>query len=481
MLLGLDLGTTNVKALVTDLTGRLLGEGSCAVRLSYVGTDGVEQDIEEIWQAVLLAIKQATESVSPAVIRAIGVSSQGGALQMLDAQARPLGRVVSWLDRRGRPFDDALTAELGPEWFAERIGHARSGLVIGQLLRLREESPALLEPPNRIGFVGDTIVKRLCGEAGHDGTSCGIGCLYNPALRDYDKNVLERLGLTAEQFPKLLPARQPRGGLRQVVARETGLRAGVPVSAAIHDQYAAALANGGVRSGTALIGTGTAWVLLAVSDSTMKPINDSAFVCHHVMDGLWGQIISLPNGGSALAQALELAGLGLQDSVELDRLLESVSPGSGGIECWTVRAGFGAPELAAHATARMMSPQGTQSASHIVRATLEGLAYELKRHIDLLFQAGMPIEQLFLSGRSAASRVTAQILADVTGLPLACADNSGSPLGAAILARALLEPSCSLEVLSTEMAPAAHQVEAGATAAFYREQSRRYVQASHRM
>ena len=223
MLLGLDLGTTNVKALVTDLTGRLLGEGSCAVRLSYVGTDGIEQDIEEIWQAVLLAIKQATESVSPAVIRAIGVSSQGGALQMLDAQARPLGRVVSWLDRRGRPFDDALTAELGPEWFAERIGHARSGLVIGQLLRLREESPALLEPPNRIGFVGDTIVKRLCGEAGHDGTSCGIGCLYNPALRDYDKNVLERLGLTAEQFPKLLPARQPRGGLRQVVARETGL------------------------------------------------------------------------------------------------------------------------------------------------------------------------------------------------------------------------------------------------------------------
>jgi xylulokinase len=481
MLLGLDLGTTNVKALVTDLTGRPLGEGSCAVSLFYVGTDGVEQDIEEIWQAVLSAIKQAMASVSPADIRAIGVSSQGGALQMLDAQARPLGRVVSWLDRRGRPFDDALTAELGPQWFAERIGHARSGLVIGQLLRLRAEFPALLEPPNRIGFVGDAIVKRLCGEAGHDGTSCGIACLYNSALRDYDKDVLKRLGLTAEQFPQLLPARQPRGGLRPAVAQETGLRAGAPVSAAIHDQYAAALANGGVRSGTALIGTGTAWVLLAVSDSPMKPVSDSAFVCHHVVDGLWGQIISMPNGGSALAEALDLAGLGLQDSAELDRLLKSVPPGSGGLECWTVQAGFGASDPTAQASACRKSVQGTQSPASRVRATLEGLAYELKLHIDLLLQAGLPVEQLLLSGRSAASRVTAQILADVTGLPLACADNCGSPLGAAILARALLEPASSLADLSKEMAPAVHQVEAGAAAAFYREQYKRYVQASPRL
>jgi len=469
MLLGIDLGTTNIKALVTDLAGRRLGEGTCAVRLFDLGDGGVEQDLEEIWQAALSAIRQAVAPVVAAEIQAVGVSSQGGALQMIDPQARPLGRVVSWLDQRGRPFDDALTAELGPQWFARRIGHARSGLAIGQLLRLRRQAPALVAPPNRIGFVGDLFVQRLCGEAGHDGTSCGLTCLYNPAQRDYDRDILERLRVTADQLPALISPRQSRGGLSPTLARQTGLRAGTPVSAAIHDQYAAALATGGVEPGTAVIGTGTAWVLLAVSDSPTRPVTDGAFVCHHVVEGLWGQIISLSYAGSLLARALERSGLEAQNAAELDRVLESAPPGSGGLQCRL--SGPGAAHLGAGAIERLLEAQRTHSPGQVVRAVLEGLAYELKRHIDLLRQTGLPLGQLLLSGRAAASRVTAQLLAAVTGLPLACADNcGGSPLGAAILARGLLEPARSLASLSREMIPAARRVEAGALAACYHKQ-----------
>src|SRR5512142_918679 len=98
MLLGLDLGTTNVKALVTDSAGRRLGEGACGVRLYQAGAGGVEQNIEEIWSATLTAITKAVRSVGPEGIQAVGVSSQGGALQVLDAQGRSAGRVISWLD-----------------------------------------------------------------------------------------------------------------------------------------------------------------------------------------------------------------------------------------------------------------------------------------------------------------------------------------------------------------------------------------------
>ena len=91
MFLGLDLGTTNVKALVTDRAGQLLAHAASPVSLYYVGQQGVEQDIEEIVRATLAAIRQVSQAVDPARIEAIGVSSQGGAMQMLDAQSRPVG------------------------------------------------------------------------------------------------------------------------------------------------------------------------------------------------------------------------------------------------------------------------------------------------------------------------------------------------------------------------------------------------------
>ena len=115
--------------------------------------------------------------------------------------------------------------------------------------------------------------------------------------------------------------------------------------------------------------------------------------------------------------------------------------------------------------------------SHVVRAVLEGLAFELKRHIGLLRDAGLPIERLVLSGRAASSRVTPPMLAAVTELPLACAGSrASSPLGAAIIARGLCEPAASLARLAEEMVPAASQVEPAADASLlYRAQFKEYL------
>lgn len=120
--------------------------------------------------------------------------------------------------------------------------------------------------------------------------------------------------------------------------------------------------------------------------------------------------------------------------------------------------------------------QLSHGAGHVVRAVLEGLAFELKRHIGFLRDAGLPIERLVLSGSAAASRVTPQILSDVTKLPLACVGNhGGSPLGAAIIARGLCEPAASLVALAQEMAPAASHVEPGTAAPLYQAQFKDYL------
>ncbi len=476
MFLGLDLGTTNVKALVTDSNGRRLGESSRVVQLFHVGNGGVEQNIEEIWQATLAAIKAAVGSVDAAKIQAIGVSSQGGALQMLDSQCRTVDRVVSWLDERGHSFDEAITKELGHDWFAQRIGHDRSAVCVGQLLRLRKEQRERLVPPNRIGFVGDVIVARLSGRGAHDGTSAALTCLYNPVRRDYDPDLLRHLGVTAEQLPNLVSPRASVGGLLPDVARETGLRAGIPVSPAIHDQYTAALALQAVESGTVMVGAGTAWVLLAVGDHWVAPVTEWAFECHHVADGLWGQIVALMTGGSAFAWALELTGHAKSKGEEIDRLLESAPPGCDGLQCQPFFTAFAPSGVAPNSHGRLSGLQMSHGPAHIVRAVLEGLTFELRRHVDFLRKAGMPVERLVLGGAVAASRVSPHILSDVTGLPVECAGGGeGSPLGAAIVARGLIEPATSLAVIAREMAPATRRIDPGPAAKFYHEQYDQYL------
>lgn len=461
---------------MTDLQGAPQAEASRPVRLFHFGDGAVEQDLEEIWQATCAVLAQVSRAVNAAQIRAVGVSSQGGAMQLLNGHGQPAGRVIGWLDQRARAHDVALTEELGRNWFRRRIGHGCSGLAIGQLLRLGKEFPASLRPPRRVGFVGDSIVFRLCGRAAHDSTSCGLTLLHNPALRHYDPDLLARLGLQPEQLPELLSPREPAGGLLSDVAAETGLPAGIPVSVAIHDQYAAALGTGAVEPGTVMIGAGTAWVLLAVTDRLTPPVIDDAFVCTHVVDGLFGQILSLVNGGSALNWAFQLTAKQSPSVEEVDRLLAAAPPGCEGLVFWPFMTPHVPAGLAECARGRLAGLQLMHSQAHLARAVVEGLACELNRHLLFLRQAGLPLRFLVLGGAVAESRVTPQLLADVTGLPVVCMGaGAGSLLGAAVLARSLIEPQCPLATLAGEMAHASRIVPPGREVSHYRAQFAAYL------
>ena len=470
MLLGLDLGTTNVKAVVADRGGHVAARGSAPVSLAHVGTDGVEQDIEEIWSATLSAVAQAGAGCDLGAVEAVGISAQGGAMQVLDADGQPGGPVISWLDGRGRPYDREITRELGGAWFADHTGHGSSGISIGQILRLREENG---RPPSRIGYVGDVVVARLCGRGAHDATSLSIAMLYNPSLRTMDPDLLARLGIGAGRLPDLLSPREAAGPLRASVARETGLPNGIPVSAAVHDQYAAALGGGAVAAGDVSFGAGTAWVFLAATDRLAGPAIPAAFVCNHVAERLYGQMLSLGNGGSSLTWALGLVGMGDE---AVDAILETAPAGCDGLRFWPFLAAMNPAGLVPGTPGRLDGLSLAHTAAHVVRAVVEGLALELTRYLRFLTDAGIAVGRLVMTGGAAASRVTPQIIADATGLPLACTTESEmSALGAAVLARGLVEPDAALADLARAMAPPVRAVGPGPNAELYRRLFGDYV------
>ena len=476
MLLGIDLGTTNIKACVCLPQGRIVGRGVSPVALCPVGAHGFEQDFEEIWTATLRAVRQAVKGLPASQVAAIGISSQGGALQLAGPHFEPRGRVISWLDDRGHHDDDRLSRRLGKPWFAQRVGHGRSGFALGQILRLRRENPAQVRPPNRVGFVGDLIVERLCGTAAHDGTSAGLTLLYNPARRDYDPELLRYLKISPAQLPKLLDVREPAGGLSPAIARKLGLKSGIPVSAAIHDQYTAALGSGVTRPGDVMFGAGTAWVLLALFDHLAAPVTEDALVCHHVVKGVFGQILSLRTGGSAISWAARLLGLDGLSGPVLDDLLATAPAGSKGVSFWPFVTSYGAQGLAPGATGRFAGLQLHHNPAELLRAVIEGLSYELNRHLGFLRDAGLRPKRIVMCGGAAGSKVTPPMIADITGLPVAtCPVSESSVLGAAIVARGLLEPERALEQIVLEFAPEPLAVRPGKNASHYRRGYRAYL------
>ena len=475
MFLGIDLGTTNIKAIVVDSDGQVVASGSAPAEIFHLDDGGVEQDIEQIFSATLAAIKQATGSGLGNRIQAIGVSSQGGAMQIQAKDGTPCGRVIGWMDGRGKPYDAKLTAELGSDWFAAHIGHGVSGIAPGQLLRLRKEK--LLPGAFRVGFVGDIIVSRLCGRAAHDATSLSLGMLYNPSLGQADPELLEKIGLAESQLPELLNASAPAGGLLGDVAKQTSLPAGIPVSAAIHDQYAAALGCGAVNAGDVMFGAGTAWVLLAVTDKLTGPAVNSAIECRHVVDGLFGQILSMVNGGSSLSWVLKTLGLENLDSSQLDEIIQSVLPGCDGLAFWPLLVPGDREGLAEGATGQLTGLRLSHTRAHIVRAVVEGLACELTRHLKILAKAGLGVKRLIMAGHAAGSSVTPQIIADVSALPVVCVQAPAvSAIGAAIVARGLAEPGKSILELTNSSASPRRTVEPSAdNVALYRSLLERYI------
>lgn len=465
--LGVDVGTTNVKAMLVDADGRILARGTAPVQIFHTGPDGVEQDIEDIFHATVTAIGQVRSQADCSCVQAIGISSQGGALQPLDRANRCAGRVISWLDGRGLPYDSALTARLGSDFFAHHTGHGCSSVASGQIQRLTKEGrfvPGGAAGSNgeiaRFGFVGDIIVARLSGRAAHDATSLSIAGLYNPHSRRADKALLRELGVEESQLPELLSPREAAGPLRKDVAELLGLPAGIPVSAAIHDQYAAALGSGACRAGDVNFGVGTVWVLLCASDVLGELAIPEAFLSTSIVENLYAQLVSMGNGGSAFGWALRTLGLKSRTGAELDSMIAEVPAGSEGLRFRPLLVPNTGVGVAPGTAGQLDGLRLSHGQGHILRAVLEGLAMELKRYLKLLGDKGVPIRRLVMCGAASASVVTPQIVADVTALPIDCGSESEtSALGAAMIGRGLIDRDLGLAEISDRMVQSSRKVE----------------------
>ena len=443
LLIGLDVGTTATKALLFDLTGRVLASATRGYGLIVPRPGWVEQDPEEIWRAVVETLRAlGQECHARHRVVALSLSSQGGTTIPVAADGRPLYNAISWMDERACEQTEYVREKWGAEFIRATTGWPlMNGLPLQHIGWLRQNRPAEFALARYFLFVNDFIIQRLTGRLCMNPSDASITQLFNIATGDWDERLLDIVGLTRDQLSPVYPSGQGVGKLTAAASEATGLPQGVLVVNGAHDQYCAAVGTGVMRPGPMLLSCGTAWVLLVVPDNLEVALRSEMAISCHAVQGRWGAIRSLGGVGTSLEWLLDNVWGGKDVGERRERLYEAIdkdaersSVGANGL--------FFYPPAGGHATIVGAGRGGfiglalAHSRGDLARAVMESIAFELRWAVEeTRTKTELKVTELTMVGGAARSTIWPRIIADVTGVPTVIPTvKEAASRGAAILA-----------------------------------------------
>jgi sugar (pentulose or hexulose) kinase len=293
--LGIDVGTSGAKVILMDAAGNSASQGYEGYRLYNEG-NRVEQDSGDWWDACIKAVRQAAPGDKALSIRAISLSTQGATMTAMDRRGKPLGRALTWMDGRARAQSEKLESLLGNETIYHISGWRTSpGNDASKILWMKQNG-AYRNAALYLSTL-EYMNMRLTGRAVIDPTNAAIRQLFNVGSGCWDKTILEVLGISEKELPEIAPTGSLIGGLTAGAASALGITKGTPVYNGAHDQYCASIGCGAVSAGNMLVSTGTAWVLMGITET---PIFSNTYIapCPHPAKGLYGNMVSLAGAGA---------------------------------------------------------------------------------------------------------------------------------------------------------------------------------------
>jgi xylulokinase len=309
-LLGLDLGSSSLKALLLSVDGRVLGERSAGYRTHAPAPGWAEQDPDDWWAAAGGACRSLLDEVGGDVdVVGIGLSGQMHTFVLLGADGATLRPAITWMDTRAAALLPDVAASIDAAGLrAELANPVVLGLTLPPLAWLRAHEPDLLGRARTLLLAKDALRHRLTGEVGSEPTDASATLLFDVARRRWSDATMSAFGLPTGILPPLGDPAAPAGPLTRAAARHLGLRAGIPVAFGAGDQQAAAVGSGTVRAGQSQLMVGTGAQALVVTDAPPAAPQDPRLhaFCH--ARG-WLLQASVNNAGVALDWARTLLGL----------------------------------------------------------------------------------------------------------------------------------------------------------------------------
>jgi xylulokinase len=435
MYLGLDIGTSAVKAVLVDADERIVAQADSPLTVSRPAPLWSEQNPDDWWSACCAAVAELRRRAGDVLagVESIGLAGQMHGSVVLGADDRPLRPAILWNDGRSA----AACAELERRWprLREVTGNcAMPGFTAPKLVWLAEHEPATFAACRRVLLPKDYVRLLMTGDAASD-MSDSAGTLWlDVGNRRWSDEALEATGLTRAHLPTLYEGTQATGRLRADVAAQWGLSSRPVVAAGAGDNAAGAIGMGVIEPGAAFASLGTSGVTFVASDRYAPNPAGGVHTFCHALPGRWHQMAVHLSAASCLAWLAEV--LGTREQALLDELPDE-SAAARGLFFLPYLTGERTPHNDPTAVAQFHGLTAAMGRRDLVQAVLEGVAFAFRDGVDAIRASGTQIERLSLIGGGARSRHWAQVMADVLELPLDLRAGAevGPAFGAARLAR----------------------------------------------
>jgi glycerol kinase len=442
MILAIDQGTSSSRALVLDGQGRTAAQRSQGFRQIYPQPGWVEHDPEEIWQSVraTIALALADAGVAPSALAAIGITNQRETTIVWSrATGEPLCNAIVWQDRRTAGMCDDLRAKGLADLVRER-----TGLVIDpyfsatKIAWILEHVPGARKLAERggaaFGTVDSWLMHRLTGGRVHatDCTNAARTMLFDIRRLRWDDELLSAFAIPRTMLPEVHPSSHVFGETDPGV-----FGAAVPIAGVAGDQQAALFGQGCLEPGSAKNTYGTGSFLLMNTGGA--PVPSASGLITTIAWGIGGSVQYALEGsifvtGAAVQWLRDELGI-IARAQETEDLARSV-PDTGGVYLVPAFAGLGAPHWDPHARGAIVGITRGTGRAHIVRATLEAIAYQTREVLEAMAQdAGIALQRLRVDGGAAVNDFLMQFQADILGVPVERPEvTETTALGAGLLA-----------------------------------------------
>jgi len=444
MFLAVDFGTSACKALLADSNGKERGFASAACKIFQPGPEMQEQDFEEVWKSMVIAVGKALSGLDKNRVCAISFSSAMHGFMAVDAQGRPLLKMMTWADGRAKNQAKEIAEKIGASEISRKTGCMATALYYpARVMWLRSNRPEIFRKAQKFVSIKDAVVNRLTGKWVMDKSHASSNGLLDIRSLKWKEDLLEAIGISPARLPRLVESDEVAGELSIAMAKKLGLPSGIPVIAGAGDGGLANLGSGAIEPGQAAATIGTTGAVRKIFDQPWT-IGEAGLWCYYLASNLWYAGGAINNGGIVLRwmrdglfsdlrdQALAK---GVEPYTAIIQLANTVAPGADGLIFLPYVFGERTPYWNPMAKGVFFGLAPQHNKAHFAAAALEGITMCMAHIFELLEKSPAGVKEVRASGGFARSDKWVQLLSDMTGKPVRLPKvKENSAMGAALLA-----------------------------------------------
>ena len=447
VLLGVDLGTTNVKVVAYTIEGEKVFEHGEEYPTHYPRHDWAEQDPRDWVKAFFLSALEVIRSVRRRRLEILGmcITSQREGVVPISKEGDVLARCIIWMDQRSLPESEEIARKLGSKAVYEKTGLRPSPtFTASKLLWLKKNVPRVYERAEVFLQPKEFLVYVLTGKQCSDPSLASRTMLFDIRKLEWDEGIAEALGLSIEKMPEVLPSTEIVGYVKDEVARKLELEKPIPVVNGGGDRPCEALGGGIVEKGVAGESTGTATNVMMSVDEPRLDLKGRFLCSGHVLQGKWlleggtsptGAILRWFRDNIAIPEVEEAKKRRINPYDVINEIASKVPPGSEGLLLLPFFMGSKAPRWSPRLRGAFIGLTLGHGRAHIAKSIMEGIAYLCREIIEAYESTGIRITEVRLLGGAAQSILWARIKASVwRKRVLIVKEKSAAALGATILA-----------------------------------------------